>query len=644
MGMSLVLSGLFVGGGTVESLAQERLKVAPLGNVVEVRAEPVAAQGDYVLEAQAHLAEGEAWAPLLQFRGGSGSRSYVDALCGTTMSQRYFRLRKLLEAPAAEVSNFRLIDTSGAAHELYYQSPASGVALLLVGASRPDVAEVAREMDRVRSQVGAGKLTVWVVSAGAPVDREAVATWAKALPTGMPVLEDASGAVHRTLGTGQSPEVVLVSTLDWSMAYRGPVEEVVDTGVGSVRSKPFADAVTELVADKPVTVSRMALAGVASGVPPVPLVSYSQHIAPLLVKSCMPCHRPGDIAPWAMTNHAVIARFSRLIKGAVLAGNMPPWHADAKHQTFANAKALEPGELAMLVDWIDRGAPRGDGADPLETEVVPAPSSEDWPLGKPDAVVTIDPQEIPATGTVDYRYLFAQSPFPTDVWLKSIVVKPGARSVVHHCLVFKGSVTELLALRGGLAGFFAGYVPGMEQVPFPVGTGKLLKKGELIVFQMHYTTSGQAATDRTQLGLYVAGTKPARELVTSAAYNTAFTIPPKVTDSPVSASRTFTKKSLIYELSPHMHYRGSRSRFTLVYPDGRREVILNVPKYFFDWQALYRFETPKEVPAGTTLLCEGGFDNSALNRFNPDPSATVKFGEQSWEEMFIGYVNFSEVQ
>lgn len=619
---------------------EDFVQAQPLGNKVELQINTADTNSPYLLEARAKLAEGPEWEPLLQFRGSRSPRAYVDALCGT-LESRFFRLRRLLEAPPVEVSNFRLIDVSGAAHELYYQRLSPAVAVVLAGADVGSVKPFLQELSRVQSAAGTERLPVWILSVSDEKARAGLADAVKSYPSTFRVLQDPSHAVHRTLGTGVSPEVALVSTRDWSLFYRGPIEENIDVGQRLVRTTPFADAATELLGGKPATLSRMATAGLPSGLRPKKGSRYSQEIAPILLKSCMPCHQPGDIAPWSMTNYAVIKEFSQLIKSSVLAGNMPPWHADPAHGAMSNSKALASHEIDQLVAWIDEGCPREGGSDPLAERTLP--EEKDWPLGVPDAVVSIDPQSIPADGTVDYRYLFAKNPFPTNVWLRAVVVKPGARSVVHHCLVFKGGLSEVVALGGGLGGFFAGYVPGMEQVPFPAGTGKLLKSTDLIVFQMHYTTSGKPAVDQTQLGLYLAKEKPAQELVTTAASTTSFSIPPKVKDSPVSATRTFNRKSLIHELSPHMHYRGSRARFTLVYPDGKREVILNVPRYFFDWQALYRFESPLEVPAGTRLICDGGFDNSELNRFNPDPTATVRFGEQSWEEMFIGYVNYSEV-
>jgi hypothetical protein len=342
-----------------------------------------------------------------------------------------------------------------------------------------------------------------------------------------------------------------------------------------------------------------------------------------------------------MTNHAVVQQFAPLMLSAVLAGQMPPWHTDPHVGKFANDTRLAPEQVDMLVDWINQGTPRGQGVDPLETNI--PPSTVAWPLGTPNAVVTIAQQSIPATGLVDYRYLVTQNPFASNVWLRAAVVKPGNRSVVHHCLVFTGTLQDIINLQGGLAGFFAGYVPGMEQVPFPDGVGKRLRAGDFIIFQMHYTATGQPETDRTQLGLYLAPTPPAHELITGAAASTDIEIPPHTRGYARQAAKLFERETILYEFSPHMHYRGADARFTILLPNGDREELLSVPAYFFDWQALYRLAEPKRVPAGSTLLVEGSFDNSLYNRFNPDPNQTVMFGEQTWDEMFIGYVNYVEL-
>jgi len=219
-------------------------------------------------------------------------------------------------------------------------------------------------------------------------------------------------------------------------------------------------------------------------------------------------------------------------------------------------------------------------------------------------------------------------------------VRPGNRRVVHHVLVFAGTNSLLR----GIDGFFAGFVPGTEQSAFPEGTGKFLPKGAVLQFQMHYTTSGQVETDQTQIGLYTMTAKPERELQTRSAFQVFFAIPPGATNYETSADYPLGTDVLLYEMAPHMHYRGAHFNFQARYPDGTTEVLLSVPKYDFDWQASYRLAQPKRLPAGTRIHCSGGFDNSNLNVYNPDPKATVTFGLQTFNEMFIGYFNFAEIQ
>jgi hypothetical protein len=300
--------------------------------------------------------------------------------------------------------------------------------------------------------------------------------------------------------------------------------------------------------------------------------------------------------------------------------------------------------VARLVAWLDAGAPKGSGTDPLAMKAPPTPL--DWPLGKPDRVLTIPRQTIPARSSqaeVPYQYTFVASPFSSNVWLKAAVVRPGNRAVVHHALVFTASsFADLLQVQGGLGGFFAAYVPGMEQSLYPEGTGKLLKRGSYIVFQMHYTPVGTAQTDETQIGLYLAATPPGKELKTGAAHDTSFVIPAGAKDMAVTASMSFARAVTVYEMSPHMHYRGKRMRFEAVLPDGTVDTLLNVPNYDFAWQSMYRLSAPRRYPAGTTIRLLGGFDNSAWNPWNPNPGAEVRFGEQTDEEMFIGYLNYSE--
>ena len=216
---------------------------------------------------------------------------------------------------------------------------------------------------------------------------------------------------------------------------------------------------------------------------------------------------------------------------------------------------------------------------------------------------------------------------------------------MHHALVFLNYPKQLKDLEpdmeGGLNGFFAGYVPGMFNEPYPKGTGKWVPKGSEFVFQMHYTTTGRATRDQSKLGLYLAKKKPAREFFTRAASNTDFEIKPNDAHSAADATYTFDHDVTLYEMSPHMHYRGKEAAYEVKYPDGKTQTLLNVPNYDFNWQTMYRLEKPLHLPAGSQLYVAGAFDNSVRNPRNPDPARTVYFGLQSWDEMFIGYMGFT---
>lgn len=598
---------------------------------------------EYSLEAvEALLNQGAVWKPVATVAPVPGRPAVLlDPTC-STQPQNFYRLRLLQGAVPVEVPNFRLLGSDGRAHELFYQSDAESVVLVLAGPSLaslgPDGANLVEHLNALEATLGPKGVRFWVLADATSADRSRLIAEARSLGLGtnVAVLEDEGGVVTREVGSGAVPEAVAVTPGAWSVLYRGRIRD----SVGTTSRPLLEDALRQQLAGTPVVVRHTAVNGTPAATRDFSGRTYAHDIAPLLQKACVKCHSPENIAPWAMTNHAVVRDFAPLMKDEVLARRMPPWHADRAPRSYGNDGMLTGEEIALLVDWIDRGAPRGDGGDPL-AEAVPAPPPA-WPIGTPDRVVTINPQSIPAAGTVAYRYLVLPSPFSGDVWLRAAAVRPGNARVLHHALIFTGtSFSDILQVQAGLGGYFAAYVPGMDQVPFPAGTGKLLKKGSFLVFQMHYTATGKPETDATELGLYVAPSRPANELRTGAAYNTGFTIPPGAADQPATAEFTLPFDAIVHELSPHMHFRGNWFRFEAVYPDQRREVLLNVPFYRFNWQTLYRLSEPKRLPAGTRILTTGGWDNSARNPFNPDPSATVRFGEQSWEEMFIGYFNFS---
>lgn len=640
---------LLVLAAAVDTHAQP-LKLIPARDGGLVRLHLQAAPGaDYVIETRDTLSPLAAWEPLVTLRLGESFPGWTDG-SSASGGQRFYRAVRLDgPLPWPYVSDFRLLDHFGQSRELLYHSDARAVVLVFADNTCLRARQQLSTVQALRDRFTGAGVVFWVVNANPAEDRPSIAAAASAQGFDLPILKDEGQVVAREFGVHRQPEAVCINAADWTVFYQGAIDDRADAGQPALPTTLhyLERALEEFLADEPIVFAKVTPTGCEIDLPPPPPVSYTAEIAPMLQRYCVQCHSPGNIAPWSMDNYDVVRDFAPAIKGAVLAKRMPPWHADPLYGRFANDLSLPADQAARLIQWINDGAPRGEGPDPL-VESPPLPP-QDWPLGPPDYVVTLSRQSLPASGEIGYRYPIVANPVPRDAWLRAAVVKPGNRKVVHHVLVFTAAgeadlISAILgAQAGGLNGFFAAYVPGLNQGAFPPGTGKFLKQGSAIICQMHYTATGQPETDQTQIGLYLGDGPPERELVTGGIYTTDLDIPPGAKDYRRQAERVFSRDVLLYELSPHMHYRGSWFTFEAFYPDGARETLLSVPHYDFDWQSLYRLAEPKRLPAGTRIVCRGGYDNSAQNYANPDPAARVNFGLQSDDEMFIGYFNYAEL-
>ena len=589
----------------------------------------------YEVRASDDLGAPGVWEALMRVAPGATPHTWFDPEA-PGRGHRFYRFETVANGPELLIENFALVDQNGVRHELFREGDASYVVLLFT--DNAHLADAWSAVKPLRAAYASKGVQFWLVN---PVDTRAdlVAACAAA-GVDIPVLHDLAQLVARTYGPISTLEAIAINRPDFTILYRGAIADRSEGPGGVVEQTYLADALKQFTAQNPVVVQAVRNRGAVLPLAVNQVPEYARDIAPLLQAKCVSCHRPGDIGSWAMTHHAAVADQAVPIRRSLLAGHMPPWHADPAFGRFANDASLTPSEASRLVAWLDAGAPRGQEPDPLVTQ--PPPPSPAWPLGNPNLILKIPSQSLPANGEIPYRYLLVKNPIPTNAWLRGATVRPGNREVVHHALVFTAqNAADFLQVQGGLGGFFAGYVPGSEPVEFPVGTGKLLKAGSYLIFQMHYTPNGKATTDRTEIGLYFADQPPARELVTTAAYDTEFRIPAGARDHEVIAEAVIEKDSLLYEMSPHMHYRGSRIRFEAIYPGGDREVLLNVPGYEFAWQTLFRLQEPKRLPAGSRVRITGGFDNSESNPWNPNPAATVTFGEQTSDEMLIGYLNLA---
>lgn len=348
----------------------------------------------------------------------------------------------------------------------------------------------------------------------------------------------------------------------------------------------------------------------------------------------MACHIEGGIAPWAMSDYSMVKGFSPMIREVLRTKRMPPWHADPEIGHWENDVSLSNDDIITLINWIEPGSPRGADEDPLEAVSLP---DRKWPFGEPDLVIDIPEFEIPVSGVVDYQFPVVKNPLDRGVWIEAAAIIPGDTNAVHHILAGSStSVPVTSRLDNIFENIILTYAPGNEAARMPDSSGVYVAPGGVYQFQMHYTPYGKKTTDRSKLGLYFAEKPPKHFYREHAVVNMSIRIPANDPEHPEKGCFRFPKAAELFAFFPHTHYRGKSSEFELVYPDGAKEILLNVPNYDFNWQRTYRLAEPKQVPAGSVLIHRTIYDNSSNNLGNPSPEQDVYWGVQSEEEMLYG--------
>jgi hypothetical protein len=385
-------------------------------------------------------------------------------------------------------------------------------------------------------------------------------------------------------------------------------------------------------------------------------VTYAKDVAPILQANCVACHRAGEVAPMSLRTYKEVRPWARSIRDKVAARIMPPWLADPHYGQFANDCRLSEDQVHTIEAWVDGGAVEGDSKDlPPQRNFI-----DGWNIGVPDAVVTMPIKySVPAQGVIQYKFFAVPTNFKEDRYVQLAEIRPGNRSIVHHIIVDSVVPTkpgefpageipmaQLSALfRGGERsngdGRLVGWAPGEAPLTLKPGQAKLLKAGSVLIFQVHYTTNGTPGEDQSSVGLIFARTPVEKRVITAGAIARNLVIPPGAPNYETTASFAFKEDSHIESLHPHMHFRGKDIKFTLVYPDGTSKVLLSVPRWDFGWQLTYFLTEPVAAPKGSHIDCVAHFDNSANNKFNPDPTKQVTWGEQTWDEMMIGYLDYT---
>jgi peroxiredoxin len=550
------------------------------------------------------------------------------------------------------ISRLGLTDTTGKSWQPADLKGNKATIVLFVGTECPINNSYMPRLVEVQKEYAEKKVQLLAINSNQQDTPARIAAHVKEYGITFPVLRDHDFQAADQFGAKRTPEAFVLDE-QLKIVYHGRIDD--RFGLGFQRPKAqredLISALDELLAGKKVSVPFTPVAGCLIGrAAPAKetrasTVNYAKHVAPIIQNRCQECHRPGQIGPMALMSFDDASSWSAMIREVVESKRMPPWHADAKyHGVFTNERALTQREYDTLLRWVDEGCPKGADTD------LPAPRqfADTWYIGKPDAVFEM-PEEytVPAKAGprgIPYKHFMVKTDFDEDKWIQAAECKPGNRAVVHHIIAYVNVPGAGRDVTDGLGkGMFGAYAPGDLGFVYPAGAAKKLPKGANIIFQVHYTPNGVEGKDRSSVGVVFAKEPPKMEVQMRAVMNALFQIPPNAASHAVTSESTFKKDAILFSLLPHMHLRGKDFKYDVVYPDGTSKTILEVPRYDFGWQATYHFKEPLKLPAGSKLKCLAHFDNSRGNPWNPDPTVSVRFGEQTWEEMMIGFVDYAFV-
>lgn len=539
------------------------------------------------------------------------------------------------------VSDFELRDFRGKLHKLSDYTDANFVVLAFWGTECPLAKLYARRLVELANDYGDEGVVFLGVFSNQQDSLEELGHFARKYAIDFPLLKDAGNVVADQLTAERTPEVFVLDG-NRTVRYRGRVDDQYDVGV--LRPEPsrsdLALALDELLAGDEVSVLRTeapgCLIGRVKSVDEGAEVTWSGQVAGIFQEHCQECHRPGEIGPFPLLTYEDTQGWGPMIAEVVQQERMPPWFANPDHGEFSNESSLTEEEKQQILAWVAAGAPQGDPAETPE----PRSFNSDWRIAEPDTVVYMSEQpfDVPAEGIVEYQWYFADPRFTEDTWIKAAEAKPGAPDVVHHVTIYikPPDVPFSLQMNDRIA-LLAGFNPGGDPWRAPEGMAVKIPAGSELVFEMHYTPNGIAQKDRSYVGLEFADPAEVRkEIVCVMPADTEFEIPPHENNHEVQTSWYFPADSLLLVMRPHMHLRGKAFRYEAIYPDGTEEILLDVPHFDFNWQNNYVLAKPKEIPGGTEMRCTAWFDNSEDNLSNPDPAATVRWGDQTTDEMMIG--------
>jgi peroxiredoxin len=544
------------------------------------------------------------------------------------------------------IENFSLRDYRGKVRSLDEFAHAKLVVVAFLGVECPLAKLYGPRLQELHEEFAKRGVAFLGIDANRQDSITEVAAYARIHGIQFPVLKDAGNEVADVFGALRTPEVFVLDA-QRKVRYWGRIDDQYGQGANSGYAKPkvqtrnLAQALDELLAggevSAPITEAKGCIIGRVPKIDAHGEVTYSNQIARILQARCVSCHRPGEIAPFPLMQYDEVVGWAPMMREVISEGRMPPWFADPAHGQFANDARLSDEQKQLFYTWVDNGCPEGNAADLPE----PRQWVTGWQIPQPDQVVYMseEPYTVAAEGVVEYQYFTADPGWTEDKWVQAAEARPDNRAVVHHIIA---SIIPPSSDGDGPArargGMLAGYAPGGGVRVNPPGVATFVPAGSKLRFQMHYTPNGSVQKDRSYIGVVFADAKTVRKRIRGGTpMNHGFAIPPGDPHYKVTSEHHFAEDTDLIWMAPHMHLRGSAFRYEAAYPDGKREILLDVPKFDFNWQLRYLLAEPKRMPAGTTMHCTAYFDNSADNLANPNPNETVRWGDQTWEEMMIGW-------
>lgn len=545
------------------------------------------------------------------------------------------------------IADVQLVDHNGQEVSLHDHSGQQGLVVGLFTTACPISRKLGPEMKRQESALKAKGFGVVWVCAFPGATSESVREFGEDFGLQAKILRDPD---QRWISTMESETTTEVAVLDAgkTLVYRGAIHD--QYGLGYSKDKAtrfFLDEAVEAVLE-----GRRPFVG-ATRAPGCALdrreekmakvdsvaITYHDQVARILQNHCVECHRQDGIGPFRLDTLESVLEHAGMIRKQVERGAMPPWfaaeHPEQEEALFVNDNSLSPTDKEALLTWLTSDRPVGDP----KLAPVPLKTKKEWSIGTPDLVLSMPRAiQVKAEGAMPYQNVVIETSLQEDRWVSSYEIQPSARQVVHHVIVRVHRPGERVQFLGEGDGFWAAYVPGNSHRILPEGSARFLPAGARLSLQIHYTPIGKAVEDRTRIGLIFAEQPPEHEVRVTAFAKPRLRIPAGAADHVESTQRKLSSDYTITGFMPHLHTRGKSFRYEVRYPDGRTEVLLDVPRYDFNWQLQYTYAHPKWVPAGSTLIVTAVYDNSTGNSANPDPTKTVRWGPQTWDEMLIGYV------